>query len=258
MTERWLIVGTDERMKLLAKELTDHQRTVYYKNTNKWDDALNKAALEFHPTILVLPIQPLKIEVAELFGLNQVLIFAGRLDDHWNKHLQNTKPIFYLQNEAFIWKNAALTAEGFLAHLYQQRVSVQRKKIIITGFGRVAKILALFLSRMHADIHIAVRSETQCAEAIAYGYTGIYLDEKNQCSADLIVNTIPDAWLTKDYTQFIECPIYDIASAPGCLKELTLSQYELLPALPGKYFPQAAAKIMYETMLDLIGREKNA
>lgn len=258
MTERWLIVGTDERMKLLAKELTDHQRTVYYRCTNKWDDALNKAALEFHPTILVLPIQPLKIEVAELFGLNNVLIFAGRLDEQWEKHLKYASPIYYLQNEAFIWKNAALTAEGFLAHLYQQRVSVQRKKIVITGFGRVAKVLALFLSRMHADIHIAVHSETQRAEAIAYGYTGIFLDVENQCKADLIINTIPDTWLTKAYEQFIECPIYDIASAPGCLKEITLPQYELLPALPGKYFPQAAAKIMYETMLELIRREKNA
>lgn len=258
MKERWLIIGTDERMKLLAKQLTSKERTIYYKCTTKWDESLNKAILEFHPTIIVLPIQPLKIEVDELYGIRSAQIFAGRIDEHWQKHLQDVKPIYYLQNEAFIWKNAALTAEGFLAHLFVQRVSVQNKKIVITGFGRVAKMLALFLSRLKANVQIAVRSEAQCAEANAYGYEGMLLEADVPCTADLIINTIPTQWLSKEYESWLSCPIYDVASAPGCLNNLVLSQYELLPALPGKYFPQAAANILYETMLDLGRKDKSA
>ena len=36
MTERWLIIGTDERMKFLAKQLSSDLRTVYYKNSDTY------------------------------------------------------------------------------------------------------------------------------------------------------------------------------------------------------------------------------
>ena len=253
MSERWLIIGADERMKFLARQLSCENRTVYYKNTTKWDEALNKVILEFHPTKIVLPIQPLPIEVDEVLGIRQAQIYAGRLNEEWEEKLQSVKPLYYLQNELFIWKNAALTAEGLLAHLYTEKVSVQQKTILITGFGRVAKMLALFLSRLRAKVKIAVRSEAQLAEAIAYGYDGILIKEIFEHRADLIINTIPSQWLTKEVlppSNYIS-PIYDLASAPGCLKDIVLSQYELLPALPGKYFPQAAATVLYETIVAL-------
>ena len=253
MTERWLIIGVDERMKFLARQLSGENRTVYYKNATKWDEGLNKVILEFHPTKIVLPIQPLPIEVDEVLGIRQAQIYAGRLNEAWEEKLQVVKPSYYLKDELFIWKNAALTAEGLLAHLYSEKVSVQQKTILITGFGRVAKMLALFLSRLRARVKIAVRSEAQLAEAIAYGYDGILLTEIFEHRADLIINTIPSQWLTKEVlppSNYIS-PIYDLASAPGCLKDIVLSQYELLPALPGKYFPQAAATVLYETIVAL-------
>ncbi|AWE06729.1 dipicolinate synthase subunit A [Lysinibacillus sp. 2017] len=251
MSERFLIIGEDERMKFLAKELSNVYPNVYYKKTNTWDEALNKVVLEFHPTKIVLPIHPLAIEVDELLGIRHAEIYAGRLNDKWAQQLQHIKQYDYLQDELFIWKNAALTAEGLLAHLYKERVSVQHKKIIITGFGRVSKMLALFLSRLRANVQIAVRSEAQNAEAIAYGYDGIIINEATVHDADLLINTIPTPWLTKEFLSWSTCPIYDVASAPGCLKDVVLSQYELLPALPGKYFPQAAAKILFETIVAL-------
>lgn len=131
------------------------------------------------------------------------------------------------------------------------------KKIVITGFGRVAKMLALFLSRLHAQIIIAVRSKAQQAEAIAYGYEGIELSEQLP-EADLIINTIPTAWLDTRYEQALQYPLYDVASAPGCLANITLPQYELLPALPGKFFPHAAANVLCETVLRLRKEHINA
>ena len=256
MKERWLVIGTDERMKLLAKRLSNNERAVYYKKSDTWDASLNKVVLEFNPTKIVLPIQPLKLEVEQLIGIRNAQIFAGKLTDEWLNLLADEQVHLYLQNEVFIWKNAALTAESFLAHLYQEKVNVQHKKILITGFGRVGKMLALFLSRLHGKVIIAVRSEAQKAEALCYGYEGIDLHEENVRKVDYIINTIPDRWLTEKFQSWMTCPIYDVASAPGCLNEIVLSQYELLPALPGKYFPQAAATILYETMLELGKDEK--
>ncbi|MGN7479472.1 NAD(P)-dependent oxidoreductase [Solibacillus silvestris] len=258
MNERWLVIGTDERMRFLAKQLSTNDRTVYYKNTAVWDEALNKVALELHPTEIVLPIQPLSIQVEELLGIRQAQFFAGKYTEQWKQFTQNKRVHFYLEDETFIWKNAALTAESFLAHLYKEKVNVQHKTIVITGFGRVAKMLALFLTRLNAKVIIAVRSDTQKAEAIAFGYKGIELNEKNHMHADFLINTIPTNWLTKNYDAWTARPIYDVASSPGCLHDMKLSQYELLPALPGKYFPQAAANLLYETILELRKEETNA
>ena len=126
--ERWLVIGTDERMKLLAKKLTDLQRTVYYKCTNKWDAVLNAAALDFQPERIVLPIQPLPLEEEELFGIQQAHVFAGNLTEKWKQLLQDNPLDFYLQHEPFIWRNAALTAEAMLAHLYRAGIAVQQTR----------------------------------------------------------------------------------------------------------------------------------
>lgn len=127
--ERRFVIGTDERMKLLAKKLSHPARTVYYKCTDKWDAVVNAAALEFHPQRIVLPIQPLHLEVKELFGIQQAHFFTGKLTEQWQQQLNNQPLYFYLQNEAFIWRNAVLTAEAMLAHLYKEGMALQGKKL---------------------------------------------------------------------------------------------------------------------------------
>ena len=45
-SEKWLVIGTDARLRMLAKHLTSPNRTVYYKSTTVWDDELNTVSLE--------------------------------------------------------------------------------------------------------------------------------------------------------------------------------------------------------------------
>ena len=250
MTERWLIIGKDERMKLLAKKLSSPLRTVYYKCTDNWDTTMNATALEFDPQIVVLPIQPLRIDVETIYGLQRATIFAGRLNDKWKSILQDNALHYYLQDESFIWNNAALTGEALLAHLYKEGMSLKGKTIFITGFGRVAIMTAHLFHQLGAKIIIAVRSEVQRAEAMAYGYKAQSLIPQFITTPDVIINTIPSCWLTEKFSAYFKLPIYDVASAPGCLQDITLSQYELLPALPGKYFPSDAAQLLYESILE--------
>lgn len=258
MLERWLVIGTDERMKMLAKYLSDDTRTVYYKCTNKWDATMNAVALEFQPQHVVLPIHPLYLEVTEVLGLNCATIYAGKLTDEWRKQLGQLTQHPYLEDERFIWQNAALTAEAMLAHFYKQGVSMKRKTILITGFGRVAKMLAQLFVKLDAHVVIAARSKVQIAEALAYGYEAQYLTPTLETKAECCINTIPAKWLNEQFESIIAIPIYDLASIPGCLDEIELSQYELLAALPGKYFPQEAAKLLVETTLQLSGRKYGA
>lgn len=253
MMRRWLVVGTDARMKQLAKFLTDEKRTVYYKCTDQWTEELNELATRYQPENIILPIQPLRVTVEKLQGVRQATFFTGKLTATWQALLKEQEIHYYLQEESFIWQNAALTAEAMLAHFYKGGMSIQYKRVLITGFGRVAKMLANLLIRLHVHVVIAVRSEVQRAEAQAYGYEAYILDDTLTVDADYCVNTIPAQWLDAPFHRVLKMPIFDVASAPGCLRNVERADYELLPALPGKYFPYDAAKVLYETILQLKG-----
>ena len=253
--EKWLIVGTDMRMKVLAKHLSNDTRTVFYKNISVWDEELNRTVLEFQPHFVVLPIHPLPIEVPMIFGLSNSIVFAGRLNDAWKNILKENEIHYYLEDEAFIWNNATLTAEAFISTFYNTKRAIHGKKFIIAGFGRVAKVTAHMLSSIGADICIAVRSDVQLNEAKAFRYEAIFLDEVDHIQGDFLINTIPAKWFNEDFNEKITIPLFDLASYPGCLQDgIIRKQYELLPALPGKFFPEDAGKVLYESVVGQLRR----
>lgn len=249
MTKRWLIVGTDERMKILAKNLDGNGRTIFYKNKATWDSELNATALDFHPDVVVLPIQPMPIEVPVVFGLQNAMIHAGKLSQEWEAILKKNTIHRYLEQESFIWQNAALTAEAFLAYFYENKRAVRGKRFIITGFGRVAKMMARMLKNMQGDVVILVRSASQHCEALAFGYESYLLDEKNVFEGVALINTVPAKWVTPKLREQFKMPIYDLATAPGCMTGDTYN-YVLLAGLPGKYFGADAANLLKTAILE--------
>ncbi|RUL55754.1 MULTISPECIES: dipicolinate synthase subunit A [Lysinibacillus] len=256
--EKWLVVGTDARMKVLAKRLSDGKRTVYYKNVNEWDEELNKTVLAFHPHFVVLPIHPLEIKVQNVLGLSDAIIFSGKLNDSWEKILNDNELHFYLEDESFIWYNAVLTAEAFVSTFYNTKRAIQGKKFIITGFGRVAKMTANILRNIGAEVSIAVRSNVQLNEAKAFRYEAIDLKDVGDIEGDFFINTIPAKWLDEQFNKKISMPIYDLASYPGCLQDgVHRNNYEFLPALPGKFFPEDAGNVLYESIVGQLRRRNS-
>jgi len=256
--ERWIVIGTDERLKILAKKLSDPERTVYYKNKTSWDHECNQLAIELEPDYIVLPIQPLKVEVPAVMGIGNAVIFCGKTNEKWKEILKENTVYYYLEDEEFIWQNALLTAEAFVARFYQTKEAISGKRFIVTGFGRVAKTLGHLLRSIGAEVIVAVRSEVQLNEAKAFRYEASYLSDVGEIEADYFVNTIPAKWLDAELNEKIRIPIYDLASSPGCLQDgVEREFYELLPALPGKYFPKDAANILYNSIVGQLRRGKS-
>lgn len=253
--ERWLVIGTDERLKVLAKKLSNDIESVYYKCVTSWNEELNQIVSKYKPHYIVLPIQPLKIEVPYVSGIDNVYFFAGKLNEKWRDIIQNNEIFFYLEDEAFIWKNATLTAEAFVSIFYSTKQAIKGKKFIVTGFGRVAKMIGHIIKNIGGEVCIAVRSDVQLNEAKAFRYEAIYLSEIGSQDGDFIINTIPAKWLDESLNNQIKLPIYDLASYPGCLVEgIERKNYELLPALPGKCFPNDAASVLYTTIVEHLRR----
>jgi dipicolinate synthase subunit A len=254
-SEKWLVIGTDARLRMLAKHLTSPNRTVYYKSTTVWDDELNTVSLKFQPDFVVLPIQPLSIEVPVVLGISDAVIFSGKQNDEWKHILEKNETHFYLEDEEFIWQNAVLTAEAFVSTFYNTKQAISGKRFVVTGFGRVAKMVGHILRSIGADVIIAVRRDVQLNEAKAFRYESTYLKDIAEVEADYMVNTIPAKWLDEKLNDIITMPIYDLASYPGCLQDgVERDNYELLPALPGKFFPKDAAKVLYQSIVGQLRR----
>lgn len=252
--DKWLVIGVDERLKVLAKKLSNDVESVYYKCVSSWNEDINEIVSKFKPNIIVLPIQPLKIEVPYI-EMNNAYIFAGKLNDNWREILKNNEIFFYLEDEAFIWQNAALTAEAFISIFHSKKQAIRGKRFIVTGFGRVAKMIGHMIKNIGGEVNIAVRSEVQLNEAKAFHYEAINLYEIGETKGDFIINTIPAKWLDDQLNKQIKLPIYDLASYPGCLADgVERKDYEFLPALPGKCFPNDAASILYTTILEHLRR----
>ena len=81
------------------------------------------------------------------------------------------------------------------------------------------------------------------------------INDVGEIEGDFFINTIPAKWLDEQFNAKITIPIFDLASYPGCIQDgITRKQYELLPALPGKFFPEDAGNVLYESIVEQLRR----
>ena len=252
---KWCVIGVDPRMEKLAGLLAESNVSVLYLQTKAWSYQVERDLLAYQPDVLVLPIQPLEI-VTDAIGLDYFQTikkcFVGKLSPEWTRFFEASELNIehYLENEHFIWLNAKLTAEGFIAAYYlEEQETVAGKHFMISGFGRVAKLLAAQLKRMDGHPQIVVRSPVQLAEAQAMGYEACKLEPGIGCNHSIFINTIPAKWLTEDYSSLLmTCKrFYDIASSPGCLavEEDYSDIYRLYTSLPGQFLKEDAANLLF-------------
>ena len=259
MSDKWLILGKDLRFKELAVQLSFDFEQVIYKYTNTWNDEIQQIVLSEQPQRIVLPINAVELPKYAFEALPKgAAIFAGRSNQSLQQELQyieDDRVIYYLQDESYIWLNARLTSEGMLCAFYElESTSVYGKSFYITGFGRVAKMLAYMLHKLGANVHILARSNSQIQEAVAYGYIASQLLPENLTEPTYyLINTIPNKWFTEEFNQQLHgsVKIFDVASTPGCLniEDTESVNYKFLPGLPGKYFPQDAANLLAQVII---------
>lgn len=263
-TEKWLLVGTDPRIKKTALLLNSPHREIQFVETASWTAELETLCRSMQPDCIVFPIQPLVLQKEIDLSVipEKTVLFFGRVTEQWKRAAECFTTYFYLQDEQFIWQNAKLTAEGWVAAFYEkERKSIDGKTFHVTGFGRVAKMLASILKSMGANVFIFVRSEANVCEAKAYGYDAAYLTPQKFGKERIswLLNTIPAQWFTEEFERFSgnEMIVYDLSSAPGCLYEVDLQdRYELMPGIPGKYFADEAAMLLTDTIIQLYNIEK--
>ena len=206
-------------------------------------------------------------DIVKLAAANKTILLGGMVSDDM-KRLCNAHGIEicdYYAREELQKKNALPSAEGALMLAMENtEVTVNGMRALISGYGRIGKILAFLLLGMGAFVTIAARRDEVICEATLDGFDTVKIqgDGKELYRAaeksDVIFNTVPAIIFTPSIVSGMTTkPLYiEIASAPGGI-DLSAARDKgiktiIAPSIPGKYSPKTAGKYIFETVCDIL------
>ncbi len=184
-------------------------------------------------------------------GRKPRLVLTGSVADVVRKKTSpDIRYILTSQDEELVLLNSILTAEGVIYHaLGDSDNSLYGSNVLVLGMGRCGTSLALRLQGLGAEVKVAVRNQARCALADSYKLNPVLIEHLSDevKNTDIAINTIPDLILTGDVLKHFKksALILDIASHPGGVDFKAAEKMDLkarlLPGLPGKIAPRAAA-----------------
>lgn len=192
------------------------------------------------------------------------LLLGGRLDksiyEAAEKH--SVKVFDYFASEELTVLNAIPTAEGAMEIAMRELdTSLRDSHILITGFGRVAKVLAQALKGVGCDVTVSCRRKSESAWCRVYGYGFLPLEALGDKvrGYDLIFNTVPATVFNRELLCNTDAVIIDLASVPGGVDtdaalECGVKVIRAL-SLPGKVAPKTAGEIIAGSVYDILTEE---
>ena len=186
-------------------------------------------------------------------------LFGGRLGDALclSALRQGLSVEDLTRRQDFAVFNAAVTAEGAICVLMENcDTTLWRSRILVCGWGRIARILTRRLLALGAEVCVAARRADARAEASALGAESCEFAALAERigSFEGIVNTVParvldDAVLCSAAEGAL---LLELASAPGGFEKTLAENIGLrvlsAPGLPGRYAPRRAAEILCEAI----------
>lgn len=195
-------------------------------------------------------------DLVELMKPDQYLYGGAISVQERDVFLQKTKYVYdFLAEEKISICNAAATAEGVLLEVLKQEENVLTgRKILLFGFGRCGKNIAMRLRGLYADVVVATDRVEERAWASSLGFETSSLKEakKRIKTVHVIINTIPVCFLEKKDVVGLRSKInlYEVASRSCLFNEETFKDTSLqiiyLPGLPGKYKAKSLAEVYTE------------
>ena len=170
-----------------------------------------------------------------------------------------------MQRRSFTVGNAAITAEGAVQKLMTATPRcLMGSHVLITGYGRIASLLAPKLRALGAYVSIAARKagDRAMAAALDLGCCSFKALPLIIEDVDYVVNTVPAPVLEERLLRRLKksAVLLELASAPGgfdadAATKLGLSVIRA-PGLPGEYAPMSAAELMRESIYAIIAEEE--
>ena len=169
--------------------------------------------------------------------------------------------IDYFNREEMQTLNAIPTAEGAIqVAMEEMRTTIHGSNALVLGYGRIGKSLSRMLYGIGANLFVEARSYSDLAWIKNFGYKPVHIKELEYFlpKMDVVFNTIPhivldEALLLKLNKKAI---IIEVASKPGGVDLDACKDLEIkiisAQGLPGKVAPISAARVIKETVLNIM------
>jgi len=280
--KKFAILGGDQRSVELAYSLLDDGNEVNIYGFNKLNLFLNERA-KLHEAIidsdvvvgplpfsednkaLKAPFFTGEIQINEVINLlsKKQIFTAGKI----NKEFQDLAKenglvsVDYFAREEMQVLNAIPTAEGAIqVAMEQTKITLHGSNTLVLGYGRIGKALSKMLYGIGANVYVEARNYGDLAWIKNNGYIPISLKELQYylSKMDVVFNTIPHIILDEALLNKLNknSLIIDVASKPGgvdveSVKSMKIKLISAL-ALPGKVAPVSAARIIKDTIYNII------
>lgn len=249
------VIGQDGRQQAAAQALRQKGYTVTGPEQTALADYI----------LLPMPLCAEQLDLTAVFAAAKpgAVAFAGRV----NEQAQALARQFgielcdYLLREELAVLNAIPTCEGALEILLRERnVTLWQARVVITGFGRIAKLLAPRLLAMGAKVTVAARKPSDRAMARAMGLNAVPIEQLESCLAqsDIAVNTVPARLIEGGMIAQMDknALLLDLASAPGGIDLSAAGKLGVRAvwalSLPAKCAPVTAGQFVADTVLQMI------
>lgn len=211
------------------------------------------------------PFSSTKIYIADLLDnlSKQQIFISGKINEDSAKILKQKAIKYYdlLEREEMAVLNAIPTAEGAIQIAMEETpYTLHGSNILITGYGRIGKILSKMLQAIGCNVYVAARKFEDIAWITSYGYIPVFVRDlyKYISDMDIIFNTIPYPVFNSELLKNVkkDVLIIDLASKPGGLdleyaKKTGLKTIWAL-SLPGKVAPISAASYIKQTIYNIL------
>lgn len=276
------IIGGDKRQLFLAKAIYDSGYAVMLGGFDRLQStgALvlgDIKAVAAKCDVLILPVPSVRADGSintpfsdectvlddELIGiLIKKPVFIAMKDKFLKAYPQFEKAeIFdYAAKDEFAILNALPTAEGAVeVAMNKFEGTIAGSRCLITGYGRIGKVLAEMLKNLKAEVTVSARKPSDMAFAQAFGYDEINTNKMSDVrNFDLVFNTVPSMIFNRELLLNTDknTIIIDLASLPGgvdfeAAHILGIDAVRAL-ALPGKCAPKTAGEIIKKTVFNTI------
>ena len=165
----------------------------------------------------------------------------------------------YYTREEFTVRNAVPAAEGAIEIAMREYPgTVNGSRCLVTGFGRLGKMLAWMLRGIGAEVTVSARKLSDLAWVRSYGYAAVLTDSVGEGEYDIIFNTVPSQIFCRRVLS--RMPVHplliDLSSPPGAVDDEAAEKIGIKVihalSLPGKVAPKAAGEIIKDTIYNIL------
>jgi len=275
---KYALLGGDERSVILRRLLIadGHEVACFAIEKAATGETSAKAAVTGADCIILplpctrdgllnAPLSSTKHYIADLLDsiAPGTLVCAGKTQDIASECESRSLPLYdYFAREDFAVLNADLTALGAVELILRScKTTIRNRKILICGFGRIGKLLALKLIALGAKVTVTARSSEQLAWATCLGCETRALTKRADERFDYAINTIPEPIFGIEYLKSLEgATLIELASSPYGFSQEDAAKLNLelvlAPGLPGICTPTSAGEIVRDVIYRIMEESK--